>query len=134
MTGVIWFAQVIQYPLLRLVDKSRYKEYYEIHLNRIVWMVLPVIVLQLATAAYLFVDERFPMWFSGMLVAYSLFNFGFTAFISVSIYREMAFSYSDELIDRLLTQNWARTIVWTLHSFSILISAIYFSQSGFFGS
>lgn len=97
-------------------------------------MVLPVIVLQLATAGYLIFSDQYPLWFTGMLLTYSVFNFCYTAFISVSIYREMAFAYSDELIDRLLRQNWARTIVWTLHSLTILIAAIYFAQRGFFGS
>ncbi|MBS1969550.1 MAG: hypothetical protein JSU04_04560 [Bdellovibrionales bacterium] len=125
MTGVIWFAQVIQYPLLRLVDKDRYKEYYDIHLSRIVRIVLPVIVLQLATAAYLFFDAHYPLWFSGALLTYSIFNFCYTAYISVSIYREMAFAYSDELIERLLGHNWVRTIVWTMHSLTILIGGFY---------
>ena len=53
MTGVIWFAQAVHYPLLGRVGKEAFVEYEKENTGRTGWMVIPAMAVELITALLL---------------------------------------------------------------------------------
>jgi hypothetical protein len=52
MTGLIWFVQVVHYPLFRAVGSSGYAAYQERHMRLTKVVVVPRMLLEAATAAW----------------------------------------------------------------------------------
>ena len=63
MTGLIWFVQVVHYPLFSETGSSAFVHYEQQHVRRTSWVVIPPMVLEAATAAALVVSPAaaFPL-------------------------------------------------------------------------
>ena len=53
MTGLIWFVQVVHYPLLARVGAASFVEYERAHVRRTTWVVAPAMLVEAATAIVL---------------------------------------------------------------------------------
>jgi len=53
MTGLIWFVQVVHYPLLAEVGEREFARFHELHSRRVTWIVPPVMAVELVTALVL---------------------------------------------------------------------------------
>jgi hypothetical protein len=51
MTGLIWFVQVVHYPLMAAVGSPGFAAYEAAHSRRTTWVVAPVMLAEAATAA-----------------------------------------------------------------------------------
>jgi hypothetical protein len=52
MTGLIWFIQVVHYPLHGEVGKSTFLRYQKLHVQWTGYVVIPPMLLELGTALY----------------------------------------------------------------------------------
>ena len=59
MTGLIWFVQVVHYPLMARVGGGGFAAYEAAHTNRTAWVVGPAMLAEAGTAVALVVD---PAW------------------------------------------------------------------------
>ena len=50
MTGLIWFVQVVHYPLMAQVPKQHFKAFQQAHVTRTTWVVGPPMLLEAACA------------------------------------------------------------------------------------
>jgi hypothetical protein len=57
MTGLIWFVQVVHYPLLRAVGSSGYAAHQEQHMRLTTLIVAPLMLLEAARALWLVYDR-----------------------------------------------------------------------------
>ena len=55
MVGVIWFVQIVHYPLMARVPVSEFAAYEHEHQNRTTFVVAPTMLLEALTAAMLLV-------------------------------------------------------------------------------
>jgi hypothetical protein len=53
MVGVIWFAQIVHYPLFSKVGPESFTDYQHANLRRTVFVVIPLQMIELATALLL---------------------------------------------------------------------------------
>ena len=53
MAGVIWFVQVVHYPLFRAVGERAFRSYEERHTVLTTWVVLPPMVAELGLSLWL---------------------------------------------------------------------------------
>src|SRR5436853_359172 len=53
MAGVIWFVQVVHYPLFARVSGDGFTRFAAGHVRRTTWVVAPVMLLEAATAGVL---------------------------------------------------------------------------------
>ena len=53
MTGLIWFVQVVHYPLFGNVGDEQFKTYEELHQRLTTWVVVPAMLVEIATAVLL---------------------------------------------------------------------------------
>lgn len=117
MTGVIWFVQLVHYPLLALIGPERSTSIAVEHQRRTSWVVgAPMAVEGLTTLGLL---ARRPdavwvgwPWIGGVLVAIAL---GSTVVLSVPLHARMARGEHAGIGRRLVVTNWPRTLAWTLH-------------------
>ena len=53
MVGLIWTIQLVHYPTFHFIDKNLYSSFQKFHMNSISLIVVPVMVLELATGVLL---------------------------------------------------------------------------------
>lgn len=118
MTGVIWFVQIIHYPLFAAVAPRDLSEFVLKHISRTRYLVGPLIVAELLAAVWLALEGGVWTWFAlGLVVLLWAITFS----VQVPLHRRLSQQYDATLIRRLVTTNWLRTSLWTIRSGLLLI-------------
>ena len=126
MTGVIWFAQAVHYPLLGRVGNEVFVDYEKEKIRRTGWVVSPVMAGELITALLLL--WRLP---DGFLPFFAWLNAGLLAVIWVSTFTLQG-PYHNLLVKQfipavwrsLVRTNWIRTAAWTLRGILLLCALL----------
>lgn len=122
MLGLIWFVQVVHYPLMDEIGITDFRLYHEKHMTLTTYVVAAPMIVEGLTALYLFV---FPPAFAPRIVmglgfALVCINFGSTYFIQVPLHRKLQSLFESDVHQVLVYSNWIRTIVWSLRGILIL--------------
>jgi len=125
MLGLIWFVQILHYPLLKYVGEDAFSNYHHQHLRLAGYLIAPVMVIELLacllilskSSHYQSVDFRIQLFFLG-LIWFSTF------FIQVPLHKKLTKAWNLQLIDRLAKSNWVRTIFWTIKAILILLPSL----------
>jgi hypothetical protein len=116
MTGLIWFVQVVHYPLLARVGAASFVEYEQAHVRRTTWVVAPAMLVEAATATVLpFVSLTQPgraLAWSGLALLAAVWMS--TAVFQVPCHRKLAHGFDKDVARRLVGTNWIRTVGWSL--------------------
>lgn len=111
MVGVIWFVQVVHYPLMKQVGAAHYEAYQLAHMQRTTWVVGPGMVVEAMTAVWLlYVSASVLLWVGlGLLVLIWVSTVG----LQVPRHNQLLtrFDVDDHRI--LVQTNWIRTVAWT---------------------
>jgi hypothetical protein len=125
MFGVIWFVQIVHYPLFLSVGPDQFPAYETAHANRTTYIVAPLMLIELVTAGLMLFPPLRPLsvtmltaWFGAVLVVVIWVS---TAFLQVPLHDQLHASYSAPIIRRLVATNWIRTVAWTLRACLILL-------------
>ena len=116
MVGLIWFVQVVHYPMFSLVTGDSFVRYEAAHQRLTTFVVLPVMLIELLTAAMLLwsrprgVPVAMLMAGLGLLVGIWLVTF----MLSVPAHQLLAVGFDAQAHRRLVDTNWLRTVGWTL--------------------
>ncbi|MAJ47314.1 MAG: hypothetical protein CBC35_08705, partial [Planctomycetes bacterium TMED75] len=62
LVGLIWTIQLVHYPLFELVGEESQVDYQKEHMNRITWVVAPLMLIELVTVGLLWVLAPFDVW------------------------------------------------------------------------
>ena len=125
--GIIWFMQILEYPLFAYVGVEAFPGFHAQHNRRLPGVVfVPMLVAFAATLALLFVRPSavlgWLVWLGVLLVGVVLVS-SFTLLIP----RHMRLTnegYSLKIIRELVRLNWIRTIAWTLHALVLLVMLV----------
>ena len=115
MVGVIWFVQVVHYPLFARVDGPGSADYAVENQRRTSWVVgLPmaaegVTALWLAASPPDGVGRVLPL-VGLVLLAVVL---GSTVLVQVPAHSRLADGHDPSVVRRLVAGNWVRTVGWT---------------------
>lgn len=124
MVGLIWFVQLVHYPLFLHVGQARFAEYERLNTNWTSWAVGPAMLLEVATAAaLLFYIPRgcSPWWLLiGLIVLLAIWCV--TAVCSIPMHARLEKDYDEAAIRWLVATNWLRTLGWTLRG--VLMAAM----------
>jgi len=123
LTGLIWTIQLVHYPSFRFISEERFQEFHRFHSNRITWVVAPVMLVELFTAA-LVLREQATLASSLSLLSIVLI-WALTAFVSVPLHSKLSKGKNSHLIRQLVLTNGFRTVLWTLRSLAF-IAAMFF--------
>jgi uncharacterized membrane protein len=124
MTGLIWFVQIVHYPLLRAVGSSGYAAYQEQHMRLTTVVVAPLMLLEAATALWLIFDRpgsvsRAQAWTGLGLLA---LIWSSTAWLSVPRHEALRHGFDASAHAALVATNWIRTAAWTGRSVLLLVA------------
>ena len=113
MFVLIWFVQLIAYPAFRYVSEEDFQDWHQKYCLRISYFVLPLMTAQLfeAVAACFFIGGSLILSKAILVVSAWLITF----FISAPIHQKLkVMGKNCKAIDRLISTNWYRTVIWTL--------------------
>jgi hypothetical protein len=116
MVGVIWFVQLVHYPLLAVVPVESASTIAVDHQRRTAWVVMISMTVEgFSTLALMrWVPEGVATWLpwaNGVFLAIAL---GCTVLLSVPRHARMAENPTPTIGRELVVTNWPRTIAWTI--------------------
>jgi hypothetical protein len=119
MTGVIWFVQVVHYPLFSRVGSL--VEYERAHVERTGWVVAPVMAVEAITGLILLavMPDRRWLWVALGCLAIC---WGVTFLVHVPLHERLAQTGDRSLIDALVRWNWVRVAGWTIRTVLLVIA------------
>ena len=115
MVGLIWFVQIVHYPLFELASASRFERFAAQHQRRTSYVVIPLMITEAATALTLLVAPpaglgRGLLWLGLLLLAVIWLS---TGIFQVPLHRRLANDRDAAAMRRLVTSNWLRTVAWS---------------------
>ncbi len=118
MTGVIWFVQVVHYPLFDGVAAADWPAYHARHTRRTGYVVAPVMIVELATAALLVFDRPdgvgAGLALAGLVLAIAAWIL--TLGVATPDHGRLSGGWDARIARRLVTVGWGRTAAWTAHA------------------
>lgn len=114
MAGLIWFVQLVHYPLFARVDGRVFPAYEIEHMRRTGRVVTPAMLVEAAAAIALFFDPQVPAplaWGGAGLLAAIWLS---TAFLQAPGHLALRRGFDASLHARLVRTNWIRTAGWSL--------------------
>jgi hypothetical protein len=112
IVGLIWVIQIIVYPQFRRVGSEDFREYHFAHCLRIGFMIVPLFLSELGTAAWLFYEGLRSTPFLISLAMFPIICLS-TAFWQAPMHTRLANGRDDAVIRRLVLTNWLRTFAWS---------------------
>ncbi len=126
LTGLIWFVQVVHYPLFRHVSNIEFSYFHQQHLACTTWVVAPPMLIEAISALVLiYLDIRIlssvPFLISLALLALIWIS---TALLQAPTHKKLKREQERSTLRFLIRSNWVRTICWTFRS--LILSSILF--------
>ncbi len=125
MTGLIWFVQIVHYPIFALVPPAAFTHYEAEHATRTGWVVGPLMCAELASALLMLAETFRPpaVPFAGAVAGALLIAILWlsTGLIQVPLHSRLGESFDLDAIRSLVTTNWIRTLAWTARSGLLLL-------------
>lgn len=116
MVGLIWFVQIVHYPLFDDVSQEEFPRFHARHSSRTTWVVGPPMLVELGSAGWLALSP--PGQVSPIITSV---GFGLVLLIWLSTtlrqvpdHDALGRGANSESIRRLVTGNWVRTVLWTV--------------------
>lgn len=114
MVGLIWFVQVVHYPLFDRVGADESPRYAADHQRLTTWVVGPPMLVEALTAAALLlvlpVELRGWAWLGLALLAGVWLS---TALLQVPQHQALLGGFSAAAYRKLVLSNWLRTVLWS---------------------
>jgi hypothetical protein len=115
MTGLIWFVQVVHYPLFGRVGREGSPDYQSAHQSLTTFVVFPPMLIELATSgAFLWMPpDRIPRW--ALWLGFALVGIIWlsTLLLQVPQHNRLAVAFDPAAHRRLVLTNWIRTLAWS---------------------
>ena len=119
MVGIIWVIQLLHYPTFHFIKESDYVEFQHFHMQRISFIVVPVMIIELLSGfmlVYYFRSNLFILCLTILLVIWLITFVFFT-----KLHQSLLGGYDKIIVNKLVQINWSRTVLWSLR----LIILIY---------
>lgn len=135
MVGIIWLIQLVHYPSFLFIDKQKYSSFQNFHMQRISFIVMPVMLIELFSGLFILFKLYVPS--SQVLSSFysneNYFYFSllsliliwiFTGLVFTKIHTALLVNFNEQRIKYLMAYNWIRTILWSARL--ILLIFFYF--------
>jgi len=116
MVGLIWFVQVVHYPLFNRISGDASIQYAAEHQRRTAWVVgLPMLVEGITTLWLFFdpINGRLLPLLGGLVLLEIHLS---TIFLQIPLHKKLSKGYEREVVRKLVATNWIRTIGWTVRA------------------
>ena len=116
MCGIIWFVQVVHYPLFAAISGTGSSDYARDHQRRTPLVVVPFMLVEGATAAMLAANPPVGIGRTATLVGLALIALVWlsTAVVQMPQHARLGREgHSPATVAALVRGNWPRTLLWT---------------------
>lgn len=122
MVGLIWFVQIVHYPLYEKVGREQFPEYEAFHNRLTTWVVGPAMLVEMFSAVALLrhASNSFTSlaWMGlGLLLVIWIS----TATLSVPAHDTLTAGFSAGAWQKLVSTNWIRTVAWSVRGVIVMI-------------
>jgi len=122
MVGIIWFIQIVHYPLFNRIGGDVFMAYEAAHTTLVTWVVMPLMLVELVTALLLAVQpisgiSPIVFWLGLILVTAIWLS---TLFLQVPQHSRLSLGFDETAYRALVTSNWIRTIAWSLRGLLVI--------------
>lgn len=125
MAAIIWLIQILHYPIFYYVDKNLFSDFHVFHSKQISYIVMPLMLIELFTAAivtYIF-NFNILLLINLLLV---LVIWLITFYISVPIHNHLSTEKNEQKTKQLIQTNWLRTFFWSLRLLILIVYLYYY--------
>ena len=119
MVGIIWVIQLLHYPTFHFIKESDYVEFQHFHMQRISFIVVPVMIIELLSGFMLVYYFRSNLLILCLIILLVIWLITFVFF--TKLHQSLLDGYDKIIVDKLVQINWSRTVLWSLR----LIILIY---------
>jgi hypothetical protein len=131
LTGLIWFVQIVHYPIFRKVPASHFGAYHAAHTFTTGQVVAAPMLIELGIGGWL-VLQPVPadlQWAGYVAYACVIVIWAITFGVAVPLHNRLTGGgYSEVVINSLVAANWGRTVSWT--SRTALLAYLVYHQVG----
>ena len=115
MVGVIWFVQVVHYPLFSRVGPEKFSLYSEAHSRLTTYVVGPPMLVEAATALLLVFRRPDAVPLAAVLIGLALVVVVWlsTALLQVPRHTTLGSGFDRRTWNELVLSNWVRTVAWS---------------------
>ncbi|MCB1109935.1 MAG: hypothetical protein KDK64_03065 [Chlamydiia bacterium] len=123
IVGIMWFLQVVHYPLYRKI-KEGFVEYERSHIRRAALLIGPIMLIEAITAILLIgaSTEGTLTKLAGANLILLIFIWLSTFLFQINQHQKLSVRFSHKILQGLIHCNWIRTLLWTLKG---IIMAIF---------
>jgi len=115
MTGIIWFVQIVHYPMLARLPHEDFAELEREHCDRTGFVVAPPMLVEAFTLVWLILrgfDSQLFVFTAALLGVVWISTF----ILQVPAHRALLLGWNETTHRRLVLTNWIRTAGWTLRA------------------
>lgn len=122
MAGLIWFVQLVHYPLMAKVGHEHYDDYQRHHERRTTLAVAPAMILEMATAVWLVMatPEWIAPWLTWLGLGLLILIWLSTALLQVPCHKKLGVGFDETAHRKLVASNWIRTALWSIRCTIVL--------------
>ena len=125
MTGIVWFAQIVHYPLLGRNKDDSFSDFAREYQRRTLWVVTPGLAGELASATLLvIIAPQLTSWL-GMLLLGAIWLL--TLRFQIPQHLALKRGYSEQIHRHLVQGNLVRSLLWTIRAGVMIWTTIVFS-------
>ena len=123
MVGLIWFIQLVHYPLFNFVGSEEFRVFHENHKILITPVVGIVMIVELVTSVIIFFQSpsgirNWSSTFGIILLGIIWFS---TVYFQIPFHNTLSSKLNENVLMMLINTNWIRTICWSLRGIIVLL-------------
>jgi hypothetical protein len=116
MTGLIWFVQVVHYPLFKAVAVDAFGAYHREHVRRVTFVVGPIMLMEAAAAVWIAAARLTAPWLAWLGLILLVSVWASTIWLAVPRHHQLTAGFDAAAHASLVATNWIRTVGWTARS------------------
>jgi len=122
MVGLIWFVQIVHYPLFASVGEGGFTAYTQAHSRLTSYVVGPPMLLEAGTALLLVLRRpaEVPLWAALFGLGLVVLIWASTALLQVPRHTTLGAGFDRAAHGGLVITNWLRTAAWSVRGLLVL--------------
>ncbi|MCH9633291.1 MAG: hypothetical protein S4CHLAM7_00140 [Chlamydiae bacterium] len=114
MLGIIWFVQIVHYPMFTFLNNDSPLDPHKFHSKRTSYLVVPAMIIELGTVIWL-LFRPYPNLFTVIILLLMTLAPLITTFVlQVPVHKKLGQEMNQSMINKLTHSNWLRTWLWTI--------------------
>ncbi|MDA3873210.1 MAG: hypothetical protein PF795_04555 [Kiritimatiellae bacterium] len=119
MTGVIWFVQLVHYPMLHVSNGAKSESGHRQYTRRMGFVVMPIMLTELVLQGVWLAREAEVEASLGAALLFLIW--ASTFFVQVPCHHKLQTRFEPSLQRKLVMTNWIRTLAWTARALLLTV-------------